>query len=174
MHPIWLPLLALTLFTGCNDDKLKTLEAENAQLKTRLSHYEIHQDSLAYRLAKLAANRDIAANDSNIQRAQQLLDTLHAQYGTKPEDIATMLGNADRMLKEKNKASNVLDIMQAASVYGAVDQRQWMLKQNGLQQFLAAYVGNSIQLDEPSPVITRSLIALQTSIINMGGNKLPF
>ncbi|WP_153013411.1 hypothetical protein [Aquitalea pelogenes] len=46
-------MLALTLLTGCNDDKLKTLEAENQQMKARLRILETEHPSID--VAKLEA-----------------------------------------------------------------------------------------------------------------------
>ncbi|WP_215782033.1 hypothetical protein [Paludibacterium sp. B53371] len=164
-------LLVALLLVGCGEkDKVAKLEAENQALKVKLAGYEpAVEPSLAYKFAALAAEKPISQQDTSVAHAKSLLDLAAKQYNITPDEAANMSLRIADLAKKSSVNANPLEILEGATIYGAVDSKQWKKDKENFAKFGALYVANRTQVGASHEVAVRSLVALQTSIINTGG-----
>lgn len=165
------------LLAGCGGaEKVASLEAENQQLTTKLAEFEPpapDKQELAYKIAAISADAPISPNDRSVEHARRLLKIVSEQYRTPEAKIAGMLVYAVNEVKKAGGHTPALDVLEGASIFGAVDERQWDKSANAFAAFCANYVMQRTNVGSSHEVATRSLIALQSAAINLGARKLP-
>lgn len=162
------------LLAGCGGaEKVASLEAENQQLKIKLAEFDPPaQQDLAYKVATIAAGATIPSGDRSIEQARRLLKTVSEQYHTPEEKIADMAVYVANDIKKAGIDVTVLEILDGASIYGAVDGRQWRKSTDAFAEFCASYAIQRKKMTLPHEEATRGLVALQSAAINLGAKKL--